>query len=80
MTIKYTRGWLSEDEADHIYLSKEGVRIPWSAFCVDSCTGMSAKLAREWAVKLQELSTKLMSYANAMDIEMTDTEEEEEDD
>lgn len=74
---KYTRGWLSEDEADHIYITS-GKRIPWTAFCVDSCSGVSARVARAWAVKLQELSVRLMNYANALDVEMTDSEEDDE--
>ena len=72
---KFNRGWLSDDEADHIYLANRDLRIPWAAFCVESCTNISAKLAREWAVKLQQLSIRLLMYAAALELELTDTEE-----
>lgn len=77
MKHEYTRGWLSEEETDHIYLPS-GKRIAWTTFTVDSCTGISAALARSWAIKLQELSIQLSNYADSMEIEMTDTEENEE--
>ena len=78
MKHEYTRGWLSEEETDHIYLPS-GKIIAWTTFATDSCTGISASLARRWAIKLQELSIRLSNYADSMEIEMTDTEESNED-
>lgn len=64
-----TKGWLSEEDSEHIYIESHDLRIPWYIFASYSCSGMGVKIAREWAVKLQELSIKLLQYATDMEEE-----------